>query len=227
MSHPTTTTKLKRYVRRPWHDLLRIYYTNTPIWRWLKSAALFFLGFFLWTGGNVLLAVQPEWWFLTYPMAYGFVLILWGPFTHMVIVPVTIRLRRNAAHPVTRWFARYSGKVQFSVFLAIVVVLGTLTPGIMLLEFSGGGGDGGADVSGELACETSEELVSCQVEEPQGIDHVVVTSGGEELRTVEGPPFEFELRRSEIADTRTGKEFTVEFRDAEGNTLRRFIERVD
>ncbi len=226
MSEYTTST-LFRYAKRPWYDLISIYYTNTPIWRWLKSAALVFLGFFLWMTGNVLLSVQPEWTFLTYVMAYGFVLLLWGPLTHMVVVPVTIRLRRSADRPALRTLSRHASKLNFSTFLLVVVVVGALAPGVMLLDFSSPiGGDGGTDVSGELQCETGEEIVTCSIENPQGIDHVVVTSGGETLTTVEGPPFEFEVERSRLEETRTGAEFTVDFRNAEGETVQRRIERV-
>lgn len=217
---------LLRYVKRPWYDLLSIYYTNTPIWRWLKSAALVFLGFFLWMSGNVLLSVSPEWAFLTYVMAYGFVLVLWGPLTHMIVVPMTIRLRRSANHPVVRTFARHASKINFGTFLLIVLVVGTVTPGIMLLDFSMSTGNGGAEVSGELVCESDSEVVRCSIENPQGIDHVVVTSGGETITTVEGPPFEFEIERSRLEETRTGQEFAVDYRNSDGETVQRRIQRV-
>lgn len=226
MSQNTTSTLFRR-AKQPWYDLISIYYTNTPIWRWLKSAALVFLGFFLWMAGNVLLSVQSEWTFLTYVMAYGFVLIVWGPFTHMAVVPTTIRLRRSASHPLVRTFSRYASKINFSVFLLIVAIVGTVVPGIMLLEFSTSIGDGGGpDVSGELNCEVEETVVTCSVENPEGIDHVVVTSGGETITTVEGPPFEFEIERDRLEETRTGKEFTVDYRNADGETVQRHIERV-
>lgn len=226
MAHDTTPT-LVRYVKRPWYDLLSIYYTNTPIWRWLKSAALVFLGFFLWTAGNVLFSVRPEWTFLTYVMAYGFVLLVWGPFTHMVVVPMTIRLRRSANHPAMQRFARQISKINFLTFLLIVVIVGMVAPGIMLLDFSTSIGNGnGAEVSGDLNCEADETVVTCTVENPEGIDHVVVSSGGETITTVEGPPFEFEIERDRLEDTPTGREFTVDYRNAEGETVQRHIEQV-
>jgi hypothetical protein len=222
-----TAAALVRYAKRPWYDLLSIYYTNTPIWRWLKSAALVFLGFFLWAAGNVLLSVQPAWTFLSYVIAYGFVVVAWGPFTHMAVVPLTIRLRRTAQHPVTQRVARQASKLNFAVFLLIVVVVGTLSPGVMLLEFSPSfGDDGGADVSGELVCDTEGEVVACSVENAQGIDHVTASANGETIATAEEPPFAFEVERDRLEETRTGREFTVDYRNAEGQSIQRYIERV-
>ena len=222
-----TATALFRYAKRPWYDLLSIYYTNTPIWRWLKSAALVFLGFFLWAAGNVLLSVKPSWTFLTYVIAYGFVVVAWVPVTHLVVVPLTIRLRRSARHPIAQTVARQASKINFAALLLIVIVVGTLSPGVMLLEFSPSfDDDGGTDVSGELNCEPEGDVVVCSVEDPQGIDHVTVTSGGETIATVDGPPFEFEIDRDRLEETRTGKEFTVDYRSADGEILHRQIERV-
>lgn len=222
------TAPIRRTVQRAWRDLLSVYYANTPIWRWLKSAALVFLGFFAWTGSNVLLSVRPDWTVLHYTMAYGFLLVVWGPFTHFVVVPLTIRLRREGTHPLSRWFARNSGKTNLSVFFALVVVLGTVTPGVMLLEFSPTlpGGDGAPDASGDLVCEETDELVTCQVENAEGFDHVVVTSGGEEVARADEPPYEFEVEKDELAVTRTGLEYRVDYRDADGETLRRQVRTV-
>lgn len=111
-------------------------------------------------------------------IAHGLVVVAWGPFTFMAVVPLTIRLRRTAQHPVTQRVARQASKLNFSVFLRIVVV-GTLSPGVMLLEFSPSfGDDGGADVSSELICDTEGEVVTCSVENAQGIDHVTASANG-------------------------------------------------
>lgn len=218
---------VRKTAQQAWRDLLSVYYANTPTWRWLKSGALVFLGFFAWTGSSVLLSVEPGWGFLTYTMAYGFLLIAWGPFTHLVVVPVTIRLRRTSSNPATRWFSKNSGKVNLTVFFTLVVILGATTPSIMLLEFSPdfSGGES-SDFSGELVCNTGEDVVTCHVEDAEGIDSVEVQSGGETLVTSETPPFEFELQRSEIDETPTGKEFRVIYYDADGDVLNRQIRSV-
>jgi len=219
------TATVRGHLRQAWRDLLSVYYANTPTWRWLKSGALVFFGFFLWMGGAVLLSVRPEWGILTYMMAYGFLLLVWGPFTHMVVVPVTIRLRRSAEHPLARWFSRNSGKVNLTIFFTLVIVLGTVAPGFMLLEFSLPS-DSGTDVSGELVCDTTGDPISCHVEDPVGIDHVTVESGGEQLARADQPPFEVTFDRDDVAETRTGPEFTVTYRDSDGDRLVRQVRQL-
>ena len=220
-------TRVRGIIRQGWRDLLSVYYANTPVWRWLKSGALLFLGFFLWSGGNVLLSVKPGWTILHYVMAYGLLLIVWGPFTHIVVVPLTIRLRRTAEHPLARTLSRNSGKINLTIFFILVIIVGTITPGFMLFEFSPSfGGDGTTDVSGDIVCEFGETAISCHVEEPQGIDYVEVTSGGETLATADQPPYAFEIQRSEVAETRTGKEFVVTYRNEDGERLRRYVRTV-
>jgi len=222
----TISATIRDVLTQFWRDVLSIYYANTPTWRWLKSGALVFLGFFAWMSGSVLLSVEPAWGFLTYLMAYGFLLIAWGPFTHLVVVPLTIRLRRTAEHPAARWVSRNSGKVNLSIFFTLVIVLGTVTPPIMMMEFSPEFSDsGGESFDGDLVCDDGEELISCQVEQPEGFDTIEITTGGETIMTVDGPPFEFEIPRTDIAETRTGREFTVLYRN-DGEIVNRQIHRV-
>lgn len=214
------TDTVRGQSRQLWRDLLSVYYANTPTWRWLKSGTLFFFGFFLWTGASVVLSVRPEWGILTYVMAYGFLLIIWGPFTHLVVVPLTIRVRRTADHPVARAFSRNSGKINLTIFFALVLVFGAVTPSVMVLEFSPGLiGDGGNSASGDLVCDTTGEVIDCHVENAAGIDHVTVESGGEELARADDPPFEMTFDRAALRETRTGQEFRVIYRDADGSQL--------
>lgn len=219
------TTTVRGYVQQFWRDLLSIYYANTPIWRWLKSGALLFLGVGLWAGGSAVYSVT-SWTPILFVMAYGFLLIFWGPLTHLGIVPLTIRLRRTAETKPGRLFARNSGKINLSIFFTCVILLATLSPGVMMLEFSPSVGDDTPDVSGELLCSPEGGTVSCEVSDPQGIDHVVVKTDGETIRTIEAEPFEFELDRDELEETSSGHRFVVEYRDSNDKTLRRFIEVV-
>jgi hypothetical protein len=222
----TISTTIRDVLEQFWRDVLSIYYANTPTWRWLKSGALVFLGFFAWMSGAVLLSVEPAWGVLTYVMAYGFLLIAWGPLTHLVVVPLTIRLRRSAEHPAARWFSRNSGKVNLSIFFTLVIILGTVAPPIMMMEFSPSFADnGGEPFGGELVCEDGEAVITCQVNEPEGFDRIEITTGGETIRTVDGPPFEFELQRENIRDTRTGREFTVLYYN-DGEIANRQIHRI-
>jgi hypothetical protein len=215
---------LRALVVRGWHDLLSVYYANTPIWRWMKSGALVFLGLFLWTGANVLHSYRPDWDLLRYVMAYGFVLLAWGPLTHFVVVPLAIRLRRTTERPFVRSLARHASKLNFSTFLLVVVVVGALAPGVMLLEFSPGAGTGGSTVTADVACDAGESTVSCRVDVTGEVDHVAVVAGGEVIRTLDEPPYAFEVERSELAETGVGRQFVVELRDADGDTLRRFVQ---
>lgn len=226
MTNAEKSKSVRWYLRQMWRDLLSIYYANTPVWRWLKSGALVFLGFFLWMGGNILLSVKPGWTVLHYAMAYGFLLVFWGPFTHFVVVPLTIRLRRTAERPLVRKFSRNTGKINLTIFFILVAIFGTVLPGVMMLEFSPAPGDeASADVSGEVVCDVND-LISCHVEDPSGFDHVVVTSGGTVVATAEEPPYEFEIHRDDLTETRTGKEFQVDFRDQDDTTLRRHVRSV-
>jgi len=122
---------------RPARDLLSVHYANTPVWRWLKSGSLVFLGLFLWMSGNVLLAYWTDSVTVRYALAYGFVLILWGPLTHLLVVPAVIRLRRTAENPTVRRIVRHGSKINFATFPRDRRGRGTLAPGVMLLDFVG------------------------------------------------------------------------------------------
>ncbi|SDJ68681.1 hypothetical protein SAMN05216226_107118 [Halovenus aranensis] len=225
MIHATLIATARGYVQQSWRDLLSVYYANTPIWRWLKSGALLFLGIGVWAGGSAVHSVTG-WRPVLYLMAYGFLLIVWGPFTHMVLVPLTIRLRRNAETTVGRAFSRNSGKINLTIFAVCIIALATFAPGVMMLEFSPStGGDSGPAVGGELVCEDGDSI-TCEIVDPQGVDHVVVLADDQTLERVEGPPFRFSVAREDLTETRSGRQFIVEFRDADGNRLQRLVQQV-
>jgi len=211
---------------RGWRDLKSVYYANSTIWKLLKSGTLLFFGLFLWTGTNLLLSYQPGWRFLNYVMAYGFVLLLWGPLTHLVVVPLVIRLRRANGGRLVRFPSRHGSKANLTVFLAIVLVLGTAPLGAMTFQFQlpSGGED---DVNPRLECTRSGDVVHCHLSDSRGIGRVVVTSGGETLLVVEEPPFDFDVDVDDLAGERGDRQFVVELQDEEGDTLRRYSRRVD
>jgi hypothetical protein len=218
----------RRVVRDGWNDFVSVYYANTPIWRLLKSATLLFFGFFCWSGANLLLSYRGDWGFLYYVMAYGFALILWGPLTHLVIVPAVIRLRRISRGGVRSWFGRNGSKVNLTIFLLIVLLLGAFPPGVMTFEFQmPAGGDGSADVNPQLQCTRSGELIHCHLSDSRGIDRVVVTSGREEITTVEEPPYDFDVRTGDLQTVNGDRQFTVELQDENGDTIRRYIRRAE
>ena len=219
---------LRRVLRSAWNDLLSVYYANTLVWRALKSATLLFLGFFCWSGANLLLSYRPDWGWLYVVMAYGFALLLWGPLTHLLIVPLVIRLRRSGAAGPLRVIARHGSKINLSVFLVIVLVLAAFPPGVMTFEFQvPTGGGGGADVNPDLLCTRSGDVIHCHLTESRGIDRVVVTSGGETLQTVDEPPYDFDVAVGDLETVNGDRQFAVELLDEDGNTVRRYIRRAD
>lgn len=220
---------LRGVLRRAWNDTKSVYYANAPIWRVLKSGGLLVFGLFCWSAGSLLLSYQPGWTALWYVIAYGFALIFWGPLTHFVVVPLVIRLRRTAAHPLTRGLSRHGSKLNLTVFFTIVLVLGTFPVAPMTLDFHPEfGADSTPDVDATLVCSKSDDLVQCHlVSSSEAIDHVVVTSGGTELQTVTDPPFEFELRADDLEEVVGQKRFTVELRDEEGDRLRQYTRNLD
>ena len=219
-------TRLGSIARRAWRDFLSVYYANTPVWRWLKSGALVFLGLFLWMGGNVLTAYWTDAAALRYAIAYGFVLIAWGPLTHFLVVPAVIRLRRTAERPAVRQLVRYGSKINFTTFLVVVAVVGTLAPGILLLDFSSGFDADGGDVTAELVCETGGDPVSCELEAANGVDHVVLLAGGEAVDRSDEPPYAVSAPRASLSEGPSGPQFVIELRGSNGETLRRFIRTV-
>lgn len=219
---------LRRVLRSAWNDVLSVYYANTLIWRLLKSAALVFLGFFAWAGANLLISYQADWGFLYYIMAYGFLLLFWGPLTHLVVVPTIIRIRRTGGGRLAKTFAQYGTKTNLTVFLLLVVLLGASPIGLMTFEFQvPAGGAGGTDINPQLQCTQSGEVVHCHLSDSRGIDSVVVSTGGETLEEISDPPFDFDVRETDLATINGDTQFTIELRDENGETIRRYIRRTD
>lgn len=221
----TTVVPRTGTVRHIWRDAKSVYYANTPTWRWLKGGTLLFFGFFCWSAASLLLAYRPQWDVLTYVMAYGFLLIVWGPLTHVVVVPATIRLRRSATTPAKRWLGRHGSKLNLTVFFTLVLIVGTVVPGVMVLDFSGALAGGGAspDATADLTCTLSDERVECSLENVRGVDHVVVLTGDRELERIDEGPYRFSVPTAALEEAARSKELAVELRDEEGRTLRRFV----
>ena len=222
----TPVAYARRVLRSGWNDLLSIYYANTTPWKVLKVGALVALGLFCWSGANLLLSYRPDWWPLYYVLSYGFVLLVWGPLTHLVIVPTIIRLRRAGRGGPYRWLTRHGSKANLAVFLAIVLVLGTFPVGPMTFEFQVPAG-GGTDVDPQLQCTRSGDVIHCHLADARGVDAVAVLTAGEEVVVLEEPPFDFDLRVDELAVVNGDRQFTVEIRDEDGTVLRRYIRRAE
>lgn len=211
-----------------WSALKTVYYANSLSWRFLKSGTLLLFGFFLWAGANVLYSYNPDLAVLRYPMAYGFVLILYGPFHHLVVLPLAFRWRRDAG--AKRRVGRKLPNAMLAVFLAVVLVLGTAPVGAMTVDFQGTLGSDGADVSPDLVCEgaetENETEIRCELSSSEGVDRVVVTSGDTRLVDDSDPPYEFTIRERELESVMGEKQFTVELENEDGAMIRRYTRRL-
>lgn len=219
---------LASVVRNAWSTLKTVYYADSPSWRVLKAGGLVFFGFFLWAGSNLLYAYNPELTFLRYPMAYGFVLIVYGPIHHVIVLPLSFRWQRASGS--RRRVGRRLANAMLVVFVVAVVVLGTFPAGPMVVDFQGTLSDSGADISPDLLCTKSTTgngtTVHCHLSEAEGVDRVVVRSGGNRVAVDEAPPFEFTVAGSELEAVTGEKQFTVVLQDAEGKMIRRYTRRL-
>lgn len=223
-TEPSPVQWTRRVLSDGWHTLLTIYYANSVSWRALKSGALVFFGFFLWSASNLLLSYQPTWTFLNYSMAYGFVLLFYGPFHHVVVIPLAIRLRRQGGTKTQ--IGKKLPNAGLAVFLLAVVVLGMFPAGPMVFDFGSALEDSGADVNPDLLCTKSVDsagtTVHCHLTKSEGIATVTVESGGETIDTDESPPFEFTIHESKLTAVTGQKQFQVVLRNEEGKMIRRY-----
>jgi hypothetical protein len=211
-------------LRDAWRTMRSVYYANSLSWRFLKSGALVFFGFFLWSASNLLLSYQPTWTWLHYPMSYGFLLILYGPVHHFLVIPLGIRWRRGSDGPTT--VGRRLPTAGLALFLVAVVVLGTAPTAPVVFDFQSSLEGAGADVNPDLLCTQSaasgETVVHCHLTESEGVDHVVVMSGGERVTVDRDPPFDFDVSERQLTSVTGEKQFQVVLKDADGDTIRRY-----
>jgi len=224
---------LRRLARSAWRTMLTIYYANSISWRALKAGALVFLGFFAWVGASILLSYRPGWTVLHYVQAYGFLLVGYGPFHHLVVIPVYQRLRRKGTH-LSLGGHFHLPNASLAVFFALVIVLGTVPAGPMTIDFTSALDDSGVDVDPALLCVQGEHGngtdIHCHLSESEGIDRVVVRSGDRTILTDGEPPFDFTIREDQLESTRGQKRFVVDLRDPDGSLIRRYtrtLSRVD
>lgn len=220
-------TSLAAVVSSAWSTVKTVYWANSPSWRVLKSGALVFFGFFVWAGSNILYSYNGSLDVLHYPMAYGFLLIGYGPIHHLVVIPLALKWRRSDGLRCTLGKRMPNG--MLAVFLAAILVLGTFPVGAMTVDFQSQLGDGSADIDPELSCvkTTGEDArVDCELEAVDGVGRIVVETGGETVRTVEDPPYEFSLQESEVGSVMDEQQFTVRLEDEDGNFVRRYTRRL-
>lgn len=226
------TVAIGRAMVGAWRTLVTVYYANSLSWRAFKSGALVFFGFFLWASANLLLSYQPAWWPLNYVMAYGFVLIPYGPFHHLVVIPLYIRWRREGRR-LSLGGHLHLPNLSLAAFLAVVLVLGTFpaAAGPMTFDFGPQLEASGVDVNPDLACTKStvggETVVHCHLTESEGIAVVAVESGGERVLVDEEPPFEFTVREGQLTEVVGQQQFQVVLLDEDENELRRYTRTLE
>lgn len=225
---PITFTR--RAVDSAWKTMLTIYYADSIPWRLLKSGALFFLGAFLWAGSNVLLSYLSDVLILKFTRSYGFVLIGYGPFHHLLVIPVYQRLRRSGTH-LSIGGHLHLPNLSLVMFLVLVVAL-TISPiGLMAIDFQSALEDSGADITPDLACvkntgQNGSTLIHCHLSDSEGVDRVIVESGSERLVVDADPPFEFTISADELQSTAGSPRFRVDLRAADGTLVRRYSRTV-
>ena len=220
----------RRVGRNGWRMLKSVYYANSPSWRVMKAGALVFLGFFLWAGSNVLYSYNQDLTILRYTMAYGFLVLLYGPIHHLVVLPLALRWRRGGSGRRVR-LGRRLPNAMLALFLIAVLVVGTFPSGAVLVDFRGTLEAGGApDVSPDLLCVKGAGEngtgVHCHLSESQGVDRVIVESGNRQLFVDDDPPFEFTIREDEMEEVVGEKQFTVRLLDADGSLIRQYTRRL-
>jgi len=226
MSDPAPTTVLARGLRSTWHTLLTIYYANSLAWRLLKAGALFFLGFFVWAGSNILLSYFPGVTILRLALAYGFVLIVYGPVHHLLVIPVYQRLRRQGTH-LSLGGHLHLPNLSLLLFAVLVVALAVAPVAPMLIDFQSALEDSGADITPDMVCvkhtnDTGVASIHCHLTDATGVDRVAVYSGDTRLLVDDTPPYEWTVTSTELQTVMGSKRFRVDLIDADGDLIRRY-----
>lgn len=215
-------------VKTAWNTLKTVYYANSISWRFLKGGTLIFFGFFLWAGSNVLHSYNSDLVVLQYPMAYGFILILYGPFHHLVVLPLAFRWRRKRG--TKQRIGRRLPNTMLAVFVVAVLILGTFPVGAMTVDFHGALASDDPDVNPDLLCHKSQTEdgteIHCSLSESEGIDRVIVVNDGTQLVVDENPPYEFTIHERDIEPVVGQKQFRVVLESEDGTMIRQYTRRL-
>lgn len=215
-------------LRSFWLAFKALYYASSPSWQILKSGALLLLGFFCWSAGNLLLSYEPTWSWTHYLMAYGFLVIFWGPVTHLVVVPhITPFVRRYFRRRPFHLLGQYLSLINFSIFFIHVVLFGLFPPGHLVFEFgSASGVETARDLNPGLTCTRDLGTIQCTIDSAEGIGSVVVETGGRALVHPVGPKYAFELQEGDLLEVVGQKQFEVLIFAPGGDLARSFIKNV-
>lgn len=208
-----------------WDILRTVYWYNSLAWQFLKSGALVVFGFFLLSGGNLLYSFKPEWNWLTYVIAYGFCLIIYGPIHHLVVIPVSLRL----AHYSWGRSLRINKRGPFWTlmgFFVLVLYFGAYPADVMTFEFKPSHLTSTPDVDPDVSCyreELPEPVITCQVARNEAIASVDLENNGRTILTDNQPPFKLSVPVSKLEEVVNQKNVHVVLRDPNGSMIRRYV----
>jgi len=183
------------------------------------------LGFFCWSAANLLISYEPSWHWPYFFMAYGILLIPYGPFTHLVLVPHVLPwLRRQSRGNWLHTLGRHLTVTSLTLFFTAVVGLGLFPPSFIQIDFRSASGTS-PDVNPTLTCTPPDDdgtAVTCHLDQTTGVGAITVESGGTQLLRRDEPPFSFSLRRDHLVEVVGQHQFQVVVHDETKAPVRRF-----
>jgi len=213
-----------------WLAYKAIYYASTPSWRFMKSGALFLFGFFCWSAGNLLLSYEPSWTWVQFIASYGFLVIIWGPVTHLILVPIVTPYMRRCFHSNPgKWLAKHLSLVNFLVFMVHVILFGLYPPDHVLFEFGTIARENPAvDVNPTLTCNRDRDAarLTCTVRPADGIGRLDIETAGEPIRRLDEAPWTFTLQEQQLARVVGQQQFEVLVMTPDGDVIRSFTKYV-
>ncbi len=212
-----------------WDILRTVYWYNSLPWRILKSGALIVFGFFCLAAGNLLLSYKPEWTILNFLISYGFLLIIYGPVHHLIVIPTSLHL----VHYDWGNHLRINRRGPFWTligFFVVVLYFGYQPLEVMSFTFQTSGSGGSHDINPEITCfkskEVDETFIHCSLPGIEEISRVQIENSGKTIKVIEQPPFEFTLRKAQLEKVVGQRNFSVILRDSEDYMIRRYVRSV-
>lgn len=225
----TVFKKLLELIERGWEILNTVYSYNSVPWRLLKAGALIVFGFFNFMAGNLLYSYKPDWNFLKFFMAYGSLLIVYGPIHHLVVIPGSLKLGRYSWARNLK-IPQWGHVILLVTFFSAVVYFSVFPMNFMIFEIEAQGMMGATDIDPEVTCWRPKEnstTIKCTVSHEPGIDYVDLQTRDKTVLTSDTVPHHFSVDESNIDEVVGQKTFSIIPRDKHGNILRRYVQQVD
>lgn len=115
------------------------------------------------------------------------------------------------------------------MFVAVVLVLGTVPPGAIVVDFRSALEGTSADINPDLLCVKSTDggtTVHCHLTESRGVARVEVHNGGRTVAADDSPPYEFSVDVADLETVVGERRITVVLLGEDGSTVRRYTRRV-